>query len=266
MGYDEFSILTVRALNILTRFRRRRAEFFSLRRLQALHSGGIAECGLACLAMIARYHGHKTTLAALRSKYPLSINGTNLPTLADIARDLQLEPNAVRLDMDGLRVLRTPCILHWNMNHFVVLKTVSKDHLFVVDPDRGLRRVHLDVASASFTGIALELEPTSGFVPIDDGGRVLRFRDFFPQIRALKKYVIQILLLTGAVQTFAIASPLYMQIIVDTAIPKGDQQFLVSIALGFGRVTAKSCGAVDNGPVQPGYPSWEMEHITWGCA
>ena len=187
--------------------------------------------------MVAQYHGHNTSLAALRSRFPLSINGTNLPTLANIARKLHLEPNAVRLELEGLRVLRTPCILHWNMNHFVVLKKTSKKYVSIVDPASGARRIGMDVADKSFTGVALELQRASPFTPIDDNEPPLRLRDFWRQIIGLKKYLLQLLLLMGVVQVFALLSPLYIQTVVDKAIPGVDRGFLIALAIGFGLLT-----------------------------
>ena len=199
-----------------------------------LHSAGVAECGLTCLAMIALYHGHRTNLHALRSKYPLSINGLNLPTLVDIARDLQFDAQAVRLDMEGLQVLRTPCVLHWNMNHFVVLKDVSKNRLTIVDPARGVRRITMITASRSFTGIAVELKPCADFTPIVDRRRTLHFRDFWSQVGSMWRYFPQLLVLTAFVQALYLVSPLYLQTVVDKAIASGDIDLLVLIAIGFG--------------------------------
>ncbi len=187
--------------------------------------------------MIAKYHGHKTSLAALRSRFPISIKGMDLPTLAKIARELQFEPNAVRLELEGLRVLRTPCILHWNMNHFVVLTKISEKHINIVDPASGARRISMDVVDKSFTGIALELERTSAFAPIHDKETPLRLRDFWRQVIGLKKYLLQLLLLLGVVQAFALLSPLYIQTTVDQAIPGGDKDFLIALAIGFGLLT-----------------------------
>lgn len=211
--------------------------FLGVRRFPKVHSAEIAECGLACLAMIARFHGHNTSLAAIRSRFPLSINGTNLPTLAKIARELHLEPHAKRLEMEGLRVLRTPCILHWNMNHFVVLTKISRQHASIVDPVGGARRLSMNAVDKSFTGIALELQPASTFAPINDKEQPLRLRDFWRQIADLKKYLLQLLLLMGVVQAFALLSPLYIQTVVDKAIPGFDREFLFALGIGFGLLT-----------------------------
>ena len=49
-----------------------------------------AECGLACLAMIAGYHGLNTDLATLRGKLAVSLKGMNLVQLMEAAQSLGL--------------------------------------------------------------------------------------------------------------------------------------------------------------------------------
>ena len=99
-----------------------------------------AECGLACLAMIASYHGRRTDLNSMRRHFPISSRGASLGDLQAIARQLSLQTRALRLEVDDLTTLQTPAILHWNMNHFVVLKSVSRSALWIHDPATGLRR------------------------------------------------------------------------------------------------------------------------------
>jgi ATP-binding cassette subfamily B protein RaxB len=80
-----------------------------------------AECGLACLAMVAGAHGLDTDLATLRQRFSVSLKGATLVDLVRIADALKLQSRAVRAELDELPQLPTPCILHWDMNHFVVL-------------------------------------------------------------------------------------------------------------------------------------------------
>jgi ATP-binding cassette, subfamily B, bacterial CvaB/MchF/RaxB len=83
-----------------------------------------AECGLTCLAMISTFHGHRIDTATLRRRHPASLRGLTLTTVIKIASTLKLGTRPVRLELQDLGKLRLPCILHWNMNHFVVLKEV----------------------------------------------------------------------------------------------------------------------------------------------
>ena len=84
-----------------------------------------AECGLACLAMIASYHGHRVDLNTLRRRHPVSLQGATLRGLIQIANQMHLACRPLRFELDDLRRLTLPAIVHWDMNHFVVLKTIS---------------------------------------------------------------------------------------------------------------------------------------------
>lgn len=79
-----------------------------------------AECGAVCLAMIASYHGHKLDLSGMRRRFPVSsMKGTTLGNLINISHRLGFNSRPLRVELEYLRELQVPCILHWNMNHFV---------------------------------------------------------------------------------------------------------------------------------------------------
>ena len=118
-----------------------------------------AECGLACLAMVAGYHGQGANLAELRRRFGLSLKGATLQDLVRIADRLGLASRPVRLELDELRLLKTPCILHWDLNHFVVLRGVGRHGIVIHDPGVGVRRLRLSEVSKHFSGVALELTP-----------------------------------------------------------------------------------------------------------
>ena len=96
--------------------------FTGRRRLPIIIQSEASECGLACLAMIASFYGHRTDLNTLRRQHLISLNGTTLQALIEIARHLNLTSRAVRLEPEELAQLKMPAILHWDMNYFVVLK------------------------------------------------------------------------------------------------------------------------------------------------
>src|SRR4028118_1612477 len=92
-----------------------------------------AECGLACLAMVASYHGHRIDLNTLRRRHPVSLSGTTLRSLIQVADQLNLACRPLRFELHHLRQLRLPAILHWDLNHFVVLKAVTSSGIVVHD-------------------------------------------------------------------------------------------------------------------------------------
>ena len=192
-----------------------------------------AECGLACLAMIAGYHGFATDLAWLRRMHAVSLQGATLATLIDISQRLQFNVRPVRCELEELRELTTPAILHWDMNHYVVLKSVRRDQVVVHNPALGERRYTLIEASRHFTGIALELQPTRAFVRRDVRQR-MQLRDFWQTATGMKRGLAHILLLSLLLQVFALASPFYVQLVVDEALARSDAPLITVLALGFG--------------------------------
>ena len=192
-----------------------------------------AECGLACLAMIASYHGHRLDLNTLRRRHPVSLNGVTLRGLIQVAGQLELTCRPLRFELEHLGQLRLPAVLHWDMNHFVVLKAVTGRGLVLFDPASGERRMTVLDAAKHLTGVALEVAPTQGFAPRDERAK-LPFSVFWGQTRGLAHPLAQILALAALLEILIIAAPFYMQLTVDEVIARGDAELLTVLALGFG--------------------------------
>lgn len=192
----------------------------------------MAECGLACLAMIACYQGHDVDLNSLRRRFPISLRGATLKSLMDTADRLDLSARALKLEIDNLTELKTPAILHWDLNHFVVLKSVSRQRIVIHDPATGERTLGLNEASDHFTGVALELTPALGFKP-RRSRQPMRLSDFWQRITGVKKALMQLFALSLALQLFALTMPFYMQLVVDHALVSHDSNLLAVLALGF---------------------------------
>ncbi|ENU58538.1 ABC-type bacteriocin/lantibiotic exporter [Acinetobacter guillouiae MSP4-18] len=192
-----------------------------------------SECGLACLAMIAGYYGYDSDLFTLRQKYPISQKGVTLTTLVKIANKLHLITRPLKLELDELNKLRLPCILHWDLNHFVVLKSVSTTKITIIDPAFGEKQLNYDQASSHFTGIALELWPDSDFEEKKEKTSIRIFK-LFGEIRGLWKSLGQILILALVLEVFSLVSPFFMQWVIDHAIVSADLNLLTTLAIGFG--------------------------------
>ena len=211
-------------------------------RLPEIRQAAATECGLACLAMIASYYGQQSDLNALRREYPVSLKGATLATVMDIAAKLGLAGRPLRLEMEQLAGLRTPAILHWDMNHFVVLRRVGRSGVTIHDPAFGIRRFGFAEASKHFTGVALELTPDGRFRAQRAAPKLSLF-DFLGQISGLAPVLIQTLVLSLVLQLYVLASPFYMQIVVDNAIAKDDHDLLLVLALGFALFLLINTGA-----------------------
>jgi ATP-binding cassette subfamily B protein RaxB len=216
----------------------RRLHFGWGRHLPVLLQTEAAECGLACLAMILGYYGHLVDLSTLRRQFAFSQKGATLKTIMSTAQDLHLETRALRLDMDEIASLRTPCILHWSMNHFVVLKKTLRNHLGVLsgaiihDPSRGEVKVGINELSKCFTGVALELTPNYKFAAKEERRRI-NFFSMLGSVVGIKRSMVQILIMAIALQILSLISPFFMQWVVDDAILSSDQGLLHVLVFAF---------------------------------
>lgn len=193
----------------------------------------VTECGLACIAMIANYHGYKTNLLSLRRKFPISLKGSNLRELSLIADHLNLIPRALKLEISELRNLKKPCILHWDLDHFVVLKEVNNKTVVIHDPAIGVVKYSLTDVSKHFTGIAMELLPSTDFTTKNDEADIKLF-DLWSSVIGIKSSLVQILCISTALEIFAIIVPLFMQLVTDSVVVANDLPLLYILAIGFG--------------------------------
>src|SRR3954464_14297663 len=112
---------------------------FGYEKMKLVLQAEAAECGLACLAMVAGHHGHSESLGELRRRFPPSLAGSGLRGIIGIADALGFTARAVRCDLEELGQLAQPCILHWSMDHYVVLKSATARNCVILDPARGRR-------------------------------------------------------------------------------------------------------------------------------
>jgi ATP-binding cassette subfamily B protein RaxB len=206
--------------------------FGSARPLPMFLQTEAAECGLASLAMVACFHGHRVDLAALRRRFSVSLKGSTLAFLMQAAGRMQLAPRPLRLELEELVQLRAPCILHWDLNHFVVLKSADARGAVIHDPAFGVRRLTCAQLSKHFTGVALELSPTAEFKPVDERRKV-RLRDLLGQVTGLRRSLAQVFIIALALQAIAVVAPFYMQWAVDGAVVSADRDLLTVLGLGF---------------------------------
>jgi ATP-binding cassette, subfamily B, bacterial CvaB/MchF/RaxB len=194
-----------------------------------------AECALACLAMVMGWHGVVTDLAVLRQRHSVSLKGMHLADLTRLAQKENMGSRAVRLELSELNQLKLPAILHWELNHFVVLKSVDAQHITIHDPSFGIRRVALDEVSQKFTGIAMELWPEPGFTPRKEATRI-SLMQLIGRVSGFLPSLTQVLILSVVLEVLALASPLLMQWIVDHVVVARDNDLLTTLAIGFGLI------------------------------
>ncbi|WP_100040555.1 colicin V export peptidase/ABC transporter CvaB, partial [Escherichia coli] len=199
-----------------------------------IHQTETAECGLACLAMICGHFGKNIDLIYLRRKFNLSARGATLAGINGIAEQLGMATRALSLELDELRVLKTPCILHWDFSHFVVLVSVKRNRYVLHDPARGIRYISREEMSRYFTGVALEVWPGSEFQSETLQTRI-SLRSLINSIYGIKRTLAKIFCLSVVIEAINLLMPVGTQLVMDHAIPAGDRGLLtlISAALMF---------------------------------
>ena len=209
--------------------------FFGRQKVPVILQSELAECGLASLAMVAGYHGLDIDLAYLRRKWSVSVKGTALSQIIEMSRHLSLTPRALRLEPERLHDLNTPSILHWEMDHFVVLEKVSRRGLTIVDPALGRRIAEPKEVREKFTGVALELVPATGFEK-EKRRSDLKLRHLLTGSRGLAGALLQIFAFSLAIQVFALSAPFYSQIVIDDVVVSGDVSLLNLVLIVFATI------------------------------
>ncbi|TLU67474.1 peptidase domain-containing ABC transporter [Thalassotalea litorea] len=204
----------------------------------------IAECGLACIAMIASYFGHSLDMAAIRQRHSAGSSGMTLQQMIGLSEQLNLSCRALQCPLNDIRKLKLPCILHWDMNHFVVLTRVTqsgkKTLFYINDPGKGNCRLTLKEFEQHFTGICLELTPTANFVQKQEKSR-LRFYQLWSKSAGVLPSMVKLILLSFLLQFCALLAPYYMQWVVDEVLVSFDQSLLMILGLGFALVVFLTC-------------------------
>jgi ABC-type bacteriocin/lantibiotic exporter with double-glycine peptidase domain len=189
------------------------------------------DCGAACLAMALAYHGKRLPIEEVRNAVASGRGGVSGRRILEAARALGLRARGAKLEPDKLAYLPPGTILHWEMNHFVVLEMVQRDGIRVIDPAVGPRRIAVADVARMFTGVALLLDPSPEFVAEDRRPKTRRGR-YRRWIFGVRGYWPRVLVASLLLQLIALAMPGVMGVTVDKIVPRQDYHLLGLVAAG----------------------------------
>lgn len=169
----------------------------------------------------------------------MSSRGASLKDLVEVARDLRLIARPLRLELHEIECLRLPAILHWRMDHFVVLVSLKRDKAVVHDPATGRRIINKVELDTSFSGIAVELSPARDF-DRNKKTSTIGFLDFVASFRHLARYLWMMLALLITTQILALVPPIATQLLIDEVILGQDRIWLTRALLGLAVVMTVS--------------------------
>ena len=209
-----------------------RLQFGMTARIPVVLQTEASECGLACLAMLLAAHGTVTDLPTLRARHGAMPQGMTVSELARVAAAEQLATRAVRLEMDELGHLRLPCVLHWDLGHFVVLREIHAGRYVILDPANGERSLSRDEVSPRFSGVAIEAWPSSSFAPRHEAQSV-SLAQMVGRVSGLWTTLWRVLSVSLGLEVLALVSPLFMQWVVDHVVVSRDLDLLATLGAGF---------------------------------
>jgi ATP-binding cassette, subfamily B, bacterial CvaB/MchF/RaxB len=194
------------------------------------------ECGLACLAAVSEYLHGELALMEIRELARHSGRGETLLEIRDLAERIGLNARGVGVGLSGLKLIGKPAILHWDMNHFVVLEQTTRRGIVIMDPASGRMEVPWAEVDKSFTGVALELSASARWKVRTDRARKVSVLDFVGPLSMWRADVTLIVLLSLLMEALVLVAPIQMQMSIDTAIAAADGRLVWVLGIGFGIV------------------------------
>ena len=189
-----------------------------------------SDCGAACLGMICKYYKMPIGLNRLRDMSNVSRYGTSMAALAEAAETIGFVTRGVRTGYEALMRTELPAILHWEGNHFVVLYQMNKKEVKIADPSVGIRKLSRAEFEKGWTNMALLLEYTDQVAENEPSQS--SFKRFFPLIKPYTGILIEVLLASLVLSLFGLASPIFMQTIVDQVLVHHDEDLLNLMLVG----------------------------------
>ena len=188
------------------------------------------ECGAAALAMVMAYYGKWVPLEQVRLDCGVSRDGSKAKNIYLAAEHYGFEVKAFRMDPESLKAQGTfPCIIHWNMNHFVVLNGFKGKHVYINDPARGTVKISWEEFDKAFTGVVITPVPSKDFVP---GGKRKSTLEFASKRLAGAGAAIVFVMLTTAISyLFGIANSVTSRIYIDRLLTGLNRDWLYPFIL-----------------------------------
>jgi ATP-binding cassette subfamily B protein RaxB len=199
--------------------------------IKPIFQESVTDCGLACVAMIAGYHGHNLSVRQLEARFRIGCNPLSAHDIVQLSSKLNMHSRVLRLEPEEMPELKTPCILHWKINHYVILESIANGKWYIVDPAVGRRTISRSEVDRLFTGVALEFSPSESFVARKPSSPISLISLAKGLVGEVPKLT-YIILITIGLEAITLLVPLISQLIIDGAITSQDKDFLLIAAIG----------------------------------
>lgn len=183
------------------------------------------ECGAACIAMILAYYGKWIPLEQVREDCGISRDGCSLTNMIHAAKRYGFDVHSYSCNLEHIvKRVQYPCIIHWNFNHFVVLKGFTRKGAVINDPALGKLTVTMEEFSSSFTGVYMTFGKTQQFLA--GGKRQSLFPFVRKKIRNANQAIIYTLMASMISCLIGILYPVLSRIFADNILSKENPGWL----------------------------------------
>lgn len=184
------------------------------------------ECGAACLAMIMAYFNKWIPLEQVRYDCGVSRDGSNAKNVLLAARNYGFDAKGFRFETESIvKEGEYPCIIHWNFNHFVVLRGFRNNKAYLNDPARGEVAVSMKEFDEAFTGICLIAEPGENFEPSGKPKSIIEFVK--KRLKGTGPLVAFVVMSTIIAYLFGVINPIMSQIFMDRLLTGQNREWLM---------------------------------------
>ena len=193
------------------------------------------ECGAASLAMIMAYYGTWYPLEKVRVDCGVSRDGSSARNILKAARSYGMTADGYHYELDAFKENgEYPCIVHWNFEHFVVLKGFKGKYAYLNDPARGDVKVTMEEFDQAFTGVVLRITPAEGYVPT--GKRTSTLSYAFNRLKGARTAVVFVVLTTIIGYIFGVINPAFSRFFMDRLLTGENRDLLLPFILLFAGV------------------------------
>ena len=183
------------------------------------------ECGAAALSMVMAYYGKWVPLEQVRLDCGVSRDGSKAKNIYLAAEHYGFSVSAFRMSPAAIKSQgQFPCIIHWNMNHFVVLNGFRGRWVYINDPARGQVKVSWEEFDKAFSGVTIVPVPGENFVPGGKRRSTLTFAK--KRLIGAGAAVVFMMLITVISYLFEIVDSVTARIFLDRLLTKQNPEWL----------------------------------------
>ncbi len=174
----------------------------------------LKDCGICCMQWLFIFYNGYVTLEKLREDTFTDKNGTNAYHIVNAFKKWGFDSLGI-LERDITKSeLEFPLIAHLTLEngleHFVVVKEVKNNIVYLMDPSVGNKKISLTIFNSLFTGHLILVKPRGKIIKMDKG---LTINNLFLQILNQEKFLIMKIVMSSIIWTIiAIICSYYLKV------------------------------------------------------